>query len=92
MTAFEAGQRVRTKPQNPAGHTRLPGYLQQRRGTIVRALGRFPLADERAVTPATARSSALYTVRFEAEEVWPDAAWRGSICADLFEEYLEAES
>lgn len=92
MMPFAVGQRVRTKAQRRAGHTRLPGYLQKRRGTIVRALGSFPLADERAVTPETARSSELYTVCFEASEVWPDGGWSGSICADLFEDYLEAEA
>lgn len=92
MTPFAVGQRVRTKAQKRVGHTRLPAYLQQRRGLIVRALGRFPLADERALNPETARSRELYTVRFEAPEVWPDASWSGSICADLFEDYLEAEA
>jgi hypothetical protein len=66
--------------------------LQKRRGTIVRALGSFPLADERALTPQTARFCELYTVCFDASEVWPEGAWSGSICADLFAGYLEAEA
>lgn len=90
MSAWRAGQRVRTKAQNPHGHTRLPGYLQERSGTIVRVLGTYPLADDRAVALSQVRSSALYTVQFDAAEVWPQSSWRGSICADLFEEYLEA--
>jgi nitrile hydratase len=92
MMPFAVGQRVRTKAQRQAGHTRLPGYLEKQRGTIVRALGRFAFADERASAPESARSSELYTVCFEASNVWPDAQWSGSICADLFEEYLEAEA
>lgn len=89
--SFTAGQRVRTKPQRAGGHTRLPGYLQARCGVILSFLGSYPLADERAVSAQPARCAALYSVRFDAAEVWPEADWRGSICADLFDEYLEAE-
>lgn len=86
---FDAGTRVRTRIQVSSGHTRLPSYLQCRSGVVVRALGEFPLPDERARDPEHPRLSELYTVQFDARDVWerPD---EGTICADLFEEYLES--
>lgn len=86
---FEAGARVRTRRQRAEGHTRLPGYLQCKAGVVVQALGQFPLADDRAREPKNARFSELYTVCFASRDVWGDAEDDGTICADLFEEYLE---
>jgi hypothetical protein len=62
--------------------------LQCKPGTIVRALGAFPLADDRAENPRHAKLSALYTVEFRAQELWGDSS-ASTIHADLFEEYLE---
>lgn len=87
--AFEIGERVRTRSQNVAGHTRLPAYLQRRPGVVARILGEFPLADERASGRKDAQKERLYTVRFVARDVWPDASAGDAIAADLFEAYLE---
>jgi len=89
--AFEIGQRVRTRAQAATGHTRLPAYLQRTQGVVVALLGEFPFADERAMGRG-ARAERLYTVRFAARDVWPDAAAGDAIAADLFESYLEVAS
>lgn len=89
---FEVGARVRTRAQRHGGHTRLPGYLQRKSGVIARRLGAFPFSDERAAGAANARKDALYTVAFEARDVWgPQAAAGDTIAADLFESYLEPD-
>jgi nitrile hydratase subunit beta len=87
--AFEIGERVRTRAQAAGGHTRLPAYLQRTSGIVVELLGEFPLADERALGRRDARTERLYTVRFAARDVWPDAPAGDTIAADLFESYLE---
>jgi hypothetical protein len=87
--AFEIGERVRTRAQNAAGHTRLPAYWQRKPGVVAKALGEFPLADERASGRGGAPEQRLYTVRFVARDVWPDAPAGDAIAADLFEAYLE---
>lgn len=80
--AFEMDQRVRTRAQNPNGHTRLPKYLERREGRIVARLGAYPFPDDRARDAATTHNEVLYTVEFgEADH---------AVCADLFEPYLEA--
>lgn len=88
---FEPGTRISTKAQQVEGHTRLPAYLQRKHGVIVASLGAFLLADENAVDSRNARKSQLYTVEFQACEVWNDPQSGGAIRADLFEEYLEQD-
>ena len=87
--AFDVGAAVRTRAQRSEGHTRLPGYLQRRSGVIERVLGAFPFADDRAAGRRDAPKRLLYTVRFAANDVWSDAPRGDTLCADLFEDYLE---
>ncbi|MBV8638536.1 MAG: nitrile hydratase subunit beta [Candidatus Eremiobacteraeota bacterium] len=86
-----AGTRVRTREQRTGGHTRLPRYLQHAQGVVVASLGSFPLPDAVVANPNDPRQSELYTVAFPAWSIFPDGD-NGTICADLFEEYLETES
>ena len=89
---FAVGDRVRARLMNPAGHTRLPVYLRGRTGRIEALLGTLPFPDRRAAGEASATEPA-YTVRFRARDVWgADGDRSGSICADLFESYLEASA
>ena len=83
------GTRILTREQRAGGHTRLPFYLQKKPGVVAAFLGTFPLPDENARDSKTARKSRLYTVTFDAADVFGQAA-RGRICADLFEDYFEA--
>ena len=95
MTArFQRGDQVRTRAQNPEGHTRLPRYLCDRRGTVEAVHGAYPLPDERALGASltTCRKEALYTVVFVGREVWRERAAEPMILsADLWDSYLEPE-
>ncbi|HMI85715.1 MAG TPA: SH3-like domain-containing protein [Polyangiaceae bacterium] len=95
MTArFKAGDRVRTRAANPEGHTRLPRYLCDRRGTIETAHDVYPLPDERAkgVSLELCKKEMLYTVVFDGREVWGEqSAEPLSVSADLWDTYLHAE-
>jgi nitrile hydratase len=87
---FGVGDRVRTRLMNPAGHTRLPAYLRGCPGRIEHLLGTLPFSDRRAAGLSSAEEPA-YTVRFSTRDVWGAGGdSHGSICADLFEPYLEA--
>jgi nitrile hydratase len=86
---FKLGDRVRTRNENPEGHTRVPAYLRSREGEIVQTIGIYPFPDDRAAGKRNARAEMLYTVRFGGTTVWGDAAANVTICADLFEPYLE---
>jgi nitrile hydratase subunit beta len=86
---YSLGDRVRTRLNNPEGHTRLPAYLRGRVGRIERVVGAFPFADERASGRDDAAVQTLYTVCFAGSDVWGDDAQAATISADLFEPYLE---
>jgi hypothetical protein len=80
---FEVGTAVRTRAKSSDGHTRLPHYLQRRRGRVICVLGSFRFADAAAKTGARAPEQVLYTVQFD--------GGGHAVCADLFESYLEAD-
>ena len=87
---FAVGDAVRTWNRHPEGHTRLPGYARNRRGTIadVHPACVYPdtNADGRGESPQH-----LYTVGFSAAELWgEEAEAAATIYIDLFEPYLEA--
>lgn len=86
--AFKAGDRVRTVSHGKPGHTRLPAYARGRTGTIERFCGAHVLPD--ASARGEERAEPLYTVAFDAGELWPEATGRRErVCLDLWESYLE---
>ncbi|MBC5800483.1 MAG: nitrile hydratase subunit beta [Candidatus Eremiobacteraeota bacterium] len=86
--SFEVGEAVRTSSANPAGHNRLPRYLRGKRGRVVALRGFFPLADLRAEGRGDV-AEMLYTVAFDAAEIWDTSAEpHETIHADLWESYL----
>jgi len=87
--AFQPGDRVRARNLNPIGHTRLPRYVRGRLGVVERRHGAHVLPDSNAHGGGEDPRE-LYTVRFEARELWgPDASARDSVRLDLWEPYLE---
>jgi nitrile hydratase beta subunit len=88
---FKSGQHVRARNINPVGHTRLPRYLRGKRGTVTRDHGVFNLQDTDAEGYALGElPQHVYTVRFEASELWgPQGGRRDVVFADLWESYLD---
>jgi nitrile hydratase beta subunit len=87
---FQPGDSVRVLSERPSGHTRIPGYLCGRRGTVQRGHGAMVFPDVHA-EGREEDPRHLYTVRFEGEEVWGGGAEPGIVLlVDLFEPYLEA--
>jgi hypothetical protein len=85
---FEAGDRVRMKMSIAAFHTRLPGYVRGRVGVIEDSHGLQPLADASAC--GVIKPEPLYTVAFEAGDLWPEAQGRRErVFVDAWESYLE---
>jgi nitrile hydratase len=85
---FQIGDRVRARNNHPIGHTREPRYVRGRVGVVCRHHGGHVFPDQSALGIRSARH--LYTVRFEARELWGDQADpRSTIHVDLWEDYLE---
>lgn len=88
--SFQVGDAVRTHTARTTGHTRLPGYLADKRGVVERVVGDFFLPDARAAGVMLAPKERLYTVVFDGTEVWgEEKAGALAVSADLFESYME---
>ncbi len=87
---FSIGSPVVVRNIHPLGHTRCPRYVRGRRGVVTRVDGRFPLPDVAAHTAARVNQH-TYSVRFDARELWGEAADEAAaVYVDLWESYLEA--
>jgi len=85
---FKPGDRVRTVNFHPQGHTRLPRYARDKIGTVelIHGCHAYPdsVASGRGDDPQW-----LYTVVFEARDIWgADADPTSTISIDAFEPYL----
>ena len=86
---FAVGDTVRARNINPAGHTRLPRYARGRVGVITHSHGAHVFPDTNAHGLGE-HPQPLHQVRFEARELWGEAAvGRGAVYLDLWEDYLE---
>jgi len=86
---FEVGALVVTKNIHPRGHTRLPRYARGKRGAIYRLHGSYLLPDKNAMGLGQ-HPEYVYSVEFEARELWGGAARASDrVFIDLWESYLE---
>lgn len=88
---FKPGDLVRTAVIHPAGHTRLPRYARGKLGRIEALRGAHVFPDSNAHGRGE-NPDWLYTVAFEASELWGREAEAGSVVSiDAWESYLEGE-
>ena len=86
---FGVGDRVAVSRSNPPSHTRVPNYARGRVGTVATLNGGFAFADAQALGRNDVAEH-LYTVRFEAAELWGESAGVGDVVyLDMHESYLE---
>ena len=87
--AFEVGERVLTRRIRHDGHTRLPRYVQGKRGIIEEIYAAYNFPDDTAGKDNAAVQQ-LYCVRFEGAELWAASAEPGTaLHIDMWESYLE---
>ncbi len=89
QAAFAVGNRVRARNLEITGHTRLARYVRGKAGVVsaLRGCHVFPdtVAHDKGEQPQP-----LYTVRFEARQLWGDNVnRRDCVYIDLWETYLE---
>ena len=86
---FAPGARVRAKNINPLTHTRLPRYVRGHIGVVERVHGCHVFPDTVAVGKGE-QPQWLYTVCFDARELWgDDADPTVRVSIEAFEPYLE---
>jgi len=86
---YKIDDRVVTRNINPLGHTRLPRYARGKRGVVTLDHGVWVFPDT-AGNGLGRTPQHCYSVRFEARELWGDAATsRDAIYIDLWDDHLE---
>ena len=85
---FAVGDAVRARNIHPTTHTRLPRYVRGRRGTVVSLHGAHVYPDTHARGEGESPRW-LYTVRFDARELWGEDTTASSVFVDCWEPYLE---
>lgn len=86
---FAVGDAVVVRDLHRAGHTREPRYVRGKRGVVIRVGPAFSLPDV-AAHGLPRRREPTYQVRFEARDLWGDAAGtNAAVVVDLWESYLE---
>lgn len=85
---FVPGDRVVTRVTQPKGHTRLARYARGKHGIVERLHGTQVFPDAHAHGLGE-QPQPLYSVRFDAAELWGDSAEpRQTVNIDLWESYL----
>ena len=84
---FKVGDRVRTKSMSPPTHTRLPRYCRDKPGTVAIVHGPHVFPDSSALGKGE-DPRWLYTVRFEARDLWGTDTTANAVYADCWEPYL----
>jgi nitrile hydratase beta subunit len=86
---FKIGDRVRAKNIHPTTHTRLPRYARGHVGVVERLHGAHVFPD--SITTGKGEDPQwLYTVRFDAQELWgADGDPKLKVSIEAFEPYLE---
>ncbi|MCY4579902.1 MAG: nitrile hydratase subunit beta [Chloroflexi bacterium] len=86
---FAVGDAIAVRNIHPVGHTRLPRYVRGKRGVISRIYGAQGFQDEPTV--ADNRPQHVYSVVFEASELWGGNAEPNQLLyIDMWECWMEA--
>lgn len=86
--ALKVGDKVKVKTDYVPGHVRMPGYIRGKSGVVVGVSPAYPFPDAHA-HGIEAEDEPTYDVRFDARDLWSDAADPAFVHVGVFESYLE---
>lgn len=91
---FDIGDKVKVRIAFPPGHVRTPHYIRGHAGVIESIAGNFANPEELAYGRPGLPKEALYRVRFQQTELWPDYAGpdMDTTVVDVFEHWLLEET
>ncbi|SAI73539.1 nitrile hydratase subunit beta (Nitrilase) (NHase) [Bordetella ansorpii] len=88
LPTLEIGDRVRVREDYVGGHVRMPAYIRGKIGRIVGMSPLYPFPDAAAHGLSSPRQC-TFDVRFESQELWPEAAENAQVHVSVFHGYLE---
>jgi len=89
---FKAGDRVRVKAAERAGHIRTPAYVRGKPGWVERVHGEFRNLEQLAYGRDGVSRQPLYMVGFLQTDLWPQRyaeSPRDRLYVDIYEHWLE---
>lgn len=87
---YKTGETIVLKNHHPQGHTRAPRFIRGKRGVIHRYHGSHVLPDVSSQSEGVKTGAHLYSVRFEAVELWGENGdHNGAVYVDVFEPYIQ---
>ena len=90
--AFAEGDRIRARDVEHSGHTRLPRYVQGKRGVVAALHAVYDFPDDVVPGGEEQLPQHLYNVRFPASELWGKSAEAGgTVHIDMWEDYMEPD-
>ena len=89
--SFKAGDQVRVKADERAGHVRTPAYVRGKLGWVERVHGEFRDPEQLAYGGDGLPRQPLYLVGFRQTDLWQSytASSRDSLYVDIYEHWLE---
>ncbi len=88
---FVEGDRVRIRDNHVTDHTRLPGYLRNKVGTVMEVYEGTFTYFQNTGPDGIGDAMPVYNVRFEQDELWGELGEPATLLyAELFEAYLDA--
>ncbi len=88
---FLPGDRVRVRNDFFAGHVRMPGYIRDKPGVVVRETPPYPFPDAHAHGVA-AEDEPTYDVAFRTEDLWPEDCDSALVHVGVFQSYLRRDA
>ena len=85
---LSVGDKVTVKTDHVPGHVRMPGYIRGKSGVVVGVSPPYPFPDAHG-HGIEAEPEPTYDVRFDARDLWSDAADPAFVHVGVFESYLE---
>jgi hypothetical protein len=72
MRHWQPGQTLMVRPITTVGHSRVPGFIEGRCGTVLRYWGDFPNPEARARGDLDAPLVPVYLLAFDPKTIWLD--------------------
>lgn len=88
---FSVGDKVRARHLHPTGHTRLPRYVRDHAGGVVRAIRPAQVLPDTNAHFLGENPEYVYNVEFDSHDLWGTGGEKFTLYVDLYESYLEPE-